>query len=492
MNREELKEIVSAISVARYGNEDEISLSKSLGIYTFSSMIENLYGYCCEDDVVNAITDAPYDRTLDVIFFDDNEDERIVCYLAQIKYVNEQSMSINYNEAATFVETCKNFPNLNLKVNDLVKEKIHQYKVYEAKEYEIEKKKLLITTGKVEDEIREYLTKNDIEVYDFDKLNSQIFIDEFLPDIQIIMKGMPIEYDENNLLGILDIGQMVKDIETVEYIDNQSLFAYNVRGKMPSKKKSIAKQIEETCMKTPQELFKKNNGITIVCRDFYNEENIFQLIKASVVNGQQTIRAIREIRNNLKEKSLFVSVKILRLTGSNEENKNRIIELAESANRQNTVKDSDLITNEEEQKLIYSEAKRLPKELEFIYKFKRDYSQVKKEQKNKIIITKEEATNYIFSFIYTNPNDRADDVMKTHYDKIFKYRSAKEIRIIQLIRNYIVDKHVNTSEVHKKAWQEKYDKFKKDRVINYCVYIFSLIISEYFAYDTAQKRKEKN
>lgn len=489
MNRNQLDEIIRVVAINRFGTDDDSSRSKGLVIYALYSMIENLYGYCCEDDIVNSITDAAYDRELDAIYYDDGEEEKIICYLIQGKYYDENSVCITYKDAAAFIESCDKFPNIPVKHNSLVAQSAEKFKIYQLKEYEIEKKPLLIVTGKIEDDVRKYLEDNNVEIYDFEKLNSQVFLDEFLPNIRIVLKQKPNEYDEDTLLGILDIGQMVKDVNTGQYIDSQSLFAYNIRGQMPRGKASIARQIENTCLFSPKTLFRKNNGITVVCNDFSNEGNMFLLEKASVVNGQQTIRTIRNIRDKVTLETLFVSIKILRLKGTTEQNKKQIIELAESANRQNTVKNSDLITNEEEQRLIYKEAIRLPEALKFIYKYKRDCSPKKKEHRDTLVLTKVEATNYIYSFIYENPNDRADDVMNLHYNKIFGDTSAKEIGIIHLIRLKVVELQVNGNKINEQLWNEMYDRFKKDRVINFCMYILAIILDEYYGYDTPQKRR---
>lgn len=471
-----------------YGHINDINLSKTLLCYVLLKKMENQYGYFEEEDIITTVTDAKLDRGIDSIFFDDNDDN-VVCYITQSKYSTRDTIVVDEKEALRFINSFKAFPNLENKSNILIKNAMTKYKNILDSGLNIEKKGLFITLGKITDTARSILKLHNVEIYEYDRINSEILLDDFLPDIDISFKQKLVEYDSDTLLGIIDIGALVRDLSVQKYIEDESLFVYNVRGLMTKGKNSVAEGIIETCLKTPSALFRKNNGINIVCSDYKINGEIIHLKKASIVNGQQTVRAISSISSDIHINELYVSAKIVRLPEEIKNKKEAIIEIAKSSNRQNIIKERDLYSNESQQKQISAQTKILPEVLKFEYITKRDVN--KKNKKN--IITKEEAAILVNIFILLNPNDRIDGLFRSSYEKIFNNLFAFEISIISRLKKYIEKLQYKADErnKHKKFWKEEiYVKFKKERTLNFSLYIFILILYEYYGYNSVQNRKK--
>lgn len=119
------------------------------------------------------------------------------------------------------------------------------------------------------------------------------------------------------------------------------LFYSNIRNYLKST--PVNKGIVDTFNNKPDDFWYYNNGITIVCDDFYTiKDSILEIISPQIVNGCQTSNTIYNEFRNLKSKEKqnnlqgTLLVKIIK-----DKNKKRKDEITKNTNRQNAVSGKD-------------------------------------------------------------------------------------------------------------------------------------------------------
>lgn len=120
----------------------------------------------------------------------------------------------------------------------------------------------------------------------------------------------------------------------------QRLYAYNIRGYLGGK--GLNRQIRETLTNEPEHFFYFNNGISAVCTDFQIKDDVLEARSLQIINGAQTLNAIRLAPQNPQGRVLFRLTKTQAVkteSGINE----KIIRFN---NAQNVVKDSDFRSND--------------------------------------------------------------------------------------------------------------------------------------------------
>lgn len=490
-----LKNIVSKY----YNMENNINLSKALGFLFLKRYIETIKFHIEDDDIINSDVDSSNDRGFDYIYFDEDNDDSVKVYIVQSKYYSQDNI-VDENDVCKYILNFNNFPNLTGNINSKVENFINQYKMYEKEsQYKIEKVGIYINIGKFTENSLRTLEHNGIEIFDFDRINNELFMSQYLPDFDIELKKAPMYYESKySFLAILKLESFLNDKYIQKIIKNQSIFQYNVRGLMKCSRNSVAYDIKKTIRDNPKKLFALNNGITITCESL-NKTNsrLYRLIKASIVNGQQTIRSILSIWGDIDDttkKQLFVGLKVLILDSKSKNFHSELINVARSTNKQNSIKESDLHSTDIEQLEIERSCRYLPEELRFIYKPK--YSINNKKDLN--IITKNEGIVLLNTFIYLNPSDSIESLYRNQYKKIFTKIKPEYISIIKKLKESI-GTHQEEQDNNNKSkiknmnisWKNDiYVKFKKYRTINYCLYLFSLVLDKEFDYNNPEKRKE--
>ena len=313
MNRLNFIDLIKRISISKFGNQNDGNISKALGFYFLKRYVDIEYA---DFDYWNSNVDASNDRGFDFIFFDDSSESIIKAIFIQCKYSENGLTPIDENEVSKTINNFESFPNIQGNRNSKLESKINDYKIHTQKEnIEVEKHGIYINLGVFATNAKEALERAHFEIYDFERFNSEILLDEKLPDINLTLKKPALNYDDNNFLAILSVEEFLNDSGIRELISNQKIFHYNVRGLMRNRKNSIADDIKNTAISTPEKLFQRNNGLTIICQSIYkSDEHNYTLKQASIINGQQTIRAIMSVWGELhsEEKSkLALTVKVL-------------------------------------------------------------------------------------------------------------------------------------------------------------------------------------
>lgn len=95
----------------------------------------------------------------------------------------------------------------------------------------------------------------------------------------------------------------------------------------------------------------KNNGITVICDDFWIDGREVHLKNFSIVNGGQTTYMLQKSKFLDKDRDFWLSCKIIKTSGTTETEKNSFsLEIAKAANSQKPIKPADLRANAPEQR----------------------------------------------------------------------------------------------------------------------------------------------
>lgn len=488
MNRTTFIDLLRRISSNKYQDINDALLSKSLGFYFLKKFIDTPTD---DLDIWNADVDSTNDRGLDYVYINDSSDESIKIYLLQCKYSENGNYSIDENEVSKFLLNCNKFPDLTGNVNDKLTRKINDCKLIQNREDgpPIEKYLIYVNLGQFTANALDQLQSSGVDIYDFDRFNSELLLDENLPDLPITFNQAPLKYNDSTLLGILSAKPLLDSADICKMIQNQSIFHYNVRGLMKNRKNSIADDIKATLKDSPQNFFIRNNGITIICESIEKEsETAYHLCKASIINGQQTIRALHSYwgsLNDSQKSAVYMMSKIIAIDPRSAFSEIKVV--AKASNKQNPIKESDLFANEQEQTEIEEKSRLLPAPLSFEYARKRtvDYPE------NPNVISRDEATLLLSLFYNHNPSDRIEGLYKYNYKQIFEGIQPEHIAIVRKLRKMIEDKH-NIQDQNNPATQiwsgMFYVRFKKNTVINFCLYLFSELLAMKYNVNDRTKR----
>lgn len=137
-------------------------------------------------------------------------------------------------------------------------------------------------------------------------------------------------------------------IKTLYAQHSINLLARNLRYHIAGRE--IDKGIEDTIKNSPESFWLKNNGITIVCDDFYVDGKEVKLKNFSIINGGQTTYMLHKSKQISEMNDLFLPCKIIKTTGETEDQKNIFsLEIAKATNTQKPIRPVDLKANSPEQ-----------------------------------------------------------------------------------------------------------------------------------------------
>ncbi len=175
-------------------------------------------------------------------------------------------------------------------------------------------------------------------------------VSSYISDDRDIPPRAPINFDVQGL----EIAEYLVDANTkaviapikatelvaLDGIDNQSLFAYNVRGPLGRTQvnKDIAKSIQDSSSHKLFPLF--HNGITIIAGQVEETDGTITVEDYFVVNGCQSLNALFMNRQALTA-DLRVLTKIIML----DPNSSQAQDITERSNNQNSVKARDFMSN---------------------------------------------------------------------------------------------------------------------------------------------------
>ena len=163
-----------------------------------------------------------------------------------------------------------------------------------------------------------------------------------------IYSNKVLEFNNNALIVSLS----AKSLHNLwwDYKENANqLFGANLRFYVKLKK--IDNDIKDSIINHPDQFWYKNNGLTIVCRNYKVVGNKVELTDFSIVNGGQTTYLIgNKFSFDDATPDFYLPCKIIKMQGENEQQQNQfVLEIAKAANEQKPIKEEDLKANSNEQ-----------------------------------------------------------------------------------------------------------------------------------------------
>jgi len=290
--------------------------------------------HATEDDAENGILDGPNDHGIDAIL-EVPGSEVSFFRIFQSKYGKSHSV----DEIHAFKSKINDL--LEQNPNDLPEGRIRDALInIKNKDWEIE-------TIYVTDQPVDFNDEENFHVYGLSQIVEKLWSDITEPaedKIEKITLEKEMVFDSTifGAISLSEVGHLV--LRTRKYI-----FESNIRKFLPVKTK-VNKQLRETLLNEPEEVFYYNNGITIVVKDFEVKGNEIKLISPQIVNGAQTSTAIADIVRgdpNIKGNIQITIIKEdVRTTRNN---------ITRYRNSQNAVKGRDLISLERFHDSIYGQ-----------------------------------------------------------------------------------------------------------------------------------------
>ena len=163
-----------------------------------------------------------------------------------------------------------------------------------------------------------------------------------------IYSNKVLEFNNNALIVSLS----AKSLHNLwwDYKENPNqLFGANLRFYVKLKK--IDNDIKDSIVNHPNQFWYKNNGLTIVCRNYKVLSNKVELTDFSIVNGGQTTYLIgNKFTFDVATPDFYLPCKIIKMQGDSEQEQNQfVLEIAKAANEQKPIKEEDLKANSNEQ-----------------------------------------------------------------------------------------------------------------------------------------------
>jgi len=282
--------------------------------------------HATDDDAENGILDGPNDHGIDAIL-EIHGSEMNFFRIFQSKYGTSHSIDAILAFKSKIDDLLKQSP------NDLVEGRIRDALI------NIKNKAWDIETIYVTDKPIDFAEEDNFQVFGISQIVEKLWNEITEPAEE---KQETIELDQymkhgNTIIGVISLIELAKLVNrTRKYI-----FESNIRKFLPVKTK-VNKQLRETLIKEPEEVFFYNNGITIVVKDFeeLNKKSI-KLLEPQIVNGAQTSTTIADIvkgdRNIQGKIQITIIKEDVRTTRNN---------ITRFRNSQNAVKGRDLISLE--------------------------------------------------------------------------------------------------------------------------------------------------
>lgn len=138
------------------------------------------------------------------------------------------------------------------------------------------------------------------------------------------------------------------------------LFARNIRGYLGDTE--INKAIATTVNTEPHNFWYYNNGITIVCdrakKEQHRGEDVLKVDRPQVINGQQTVRTLSESESD-RASVLVKVIQLPREALTDDDYDDLVRKIVKATNWQNSIKPSDLVSNDKLQVFLEREMRRV-------------------------------------------------------------------------------------------------------------------------------------
>lgn len=133
----------------------------------------------------------------------------------------------------------------------------------------------------------------------------------------------------------------IRVFELVNVCDSIGSVVFSINPRSYLKQKKMSNQIKETARNNSDMFWHYNNGISAICSDFYVNGTTLTITNFKIVNGRQTISALKEIKKHLGNSEI-----LLRLTMIDNTDSRRTL-ISQYTNTQNLITNSDLLAHTE-------------------------------------------------------------------------------------------------------------------------------------------------
>lgn len=398
-------------------------------------------GYNPLFDIEMSITNGPNDGGVDFVYYDE-ESSKVI--LGQCKYTKNLKLNDIITELNKMSTTVENFKISNTGIyNEKLRAELQnaldrlpdgdegnvEYNIYTISDYDETS-----IMNKIEAEHNTY-SKEMVNVYGKDEFITKI--KEKVEKLNTIEEEFTINIDQaNNYLtysnssadGIMVNMSSNSLIKMFNKYKDEGLLDMNIRKYV--KNKMVDDGIKRTLDKDRSNFWFFNNGIIIVCDDYYVDGNTVKIRGFSIVNGGQTTNRIGNYKGSNHEE-FFIPCKIICI---NNKNKNLFSKVAETTNSQKPIYPRDLKANSPEMKMLQSW---LDKENIYL-----EIKRGEKKKNKKYKIKNDELGQLILSFVYQQPGT-ARSGKKTifdnnnYYNKLYKQNYEKDINKKKFITDLI-------------------------------------------------------
>jgi len=324
-----------------------------------------------EDQALKALTGATGDKSIDAILIDERSRQ---VHLVQGKFrqsdhTEKRSDVLAFADLSNYPWEDKGFLRaFYSKLDPLVREKFEEL----LKRVHLDKYGLrlyYVTTGRCsktivdEAKARVQQAKGPVEffVYDFRDVLTILkdYLEGVAPAVPTLFLPLASEgptqddgavhrYDPRKRIESWVFTMSANDVGDMYAKAGIRLFARNIRGFLGITS-DINKAMAQTASEEPDNFWYYNNGVTIVCddvkREQYEGKDVMRVTRPQVINGQQTTRVLHE-KSPTKGSVLVRIIKIPRHPGDDEEYDSLVNSIVRATNWQNSIRPSDLVSND--------------------------------------------------------------------------------------------------------------------------------------------------
>jgi len=167
----------------------------------------------------------------------------------------------------------------------------------------------------------------------------------------VTVNGVSQRYDDKNNIESWVFSMRGDAVASLYERAGVRLFARNIRGFLGSKT-AVNQRMVATLEREPDRFFYYNNGITILCDEAIKKsrkgKDILQVSNPQVINGQQTTRTLADFPEDARKASVLV--KVIQVARDETDTADRfeglVSPIVAGTNRQNSIRPSDLMSND--------------------------------------------------------------------------------------------------------------------------------------------------
>lgn len=333
------------------------------------------------------VTDGSHDGGIDVIVFDGDITYVIQSEFCEDLFKGKHVSTLSPKKYSQFDSTVNIFNNKENfeKYLDTVDDSLHKLYRKVAEKVRKDPNKIIweITTlhrfSDAGEKRLENIEYQNLHYCDYNLRLFQLSLEGATP----LAKPLKLNFIQHFIVDDQDVGiksyvaqVFLKDfIDYVDHDPNFNIISRNVRNEI--KKSEINPSIRATYLNDPEEFWYSHNGMTIICERATISGNTMMLKGPNIINGAQTIHAVKY--SEKRDPKAKVLVRVIELPTESESTKGFINKIIFRTNQQNKIYTYDLKANEV---LLVSLAKNFLQYQIYFERRRGDWDQNKREYRN--------------------------------------------------------------------------------------------------------------